>query len=185
MTAFLKKTGFLLSLLSLLSLNSCHLLILGAVAKGKANRNITEEKGAIPPDFGKDNSTMVFITHERSYNRYLKKNVKKKYEGKYEFATEEDFASQEKYRDISKYRYVFDYSYRPAGTVWKSSTINSGDFSIKTYKNRPALYKVKRFAVVDRKEERIYKSIITSSFWSKLQKVYLRKLNEKRLTQKN
>ena len=111
----------------------------------------------------------------------MKKNVKKIYKGKYEFATEEEFDTEDKYKDLDNYRYVFDYSYRPAGSVWKSNTMNSGDFSITTTKNRPASYKVKKFAVVDRKKEEIYKSVMTSSFWSKLQKVYLKKLNEKRL----
>ncbi|QXP60437.1 hypothetical protein [Olleya sp. HaHaR_3_96] len=173
----LKHYLFLTIFISTITLlSSC-----GAIVKSKANKNITEEKGAIPPDFGEDNSTIVFITHHRSYNKYLKKNVKKIYKGKYEFATEEEFETQDKYNDVHKYRYIFDYSYRPAGSVWKSNTINSGDFSTTTIRNRPALYNVKKFSVVDRKKEKIYKSNMTSSFWSKLQKVYLKKLNEKRM----
>ena len=43
-----------------LVLTSC-----GALVKGVASGQLTEKKGAIPPDFGKDNtSVMVFITHE-------------------------------------------------------------------------------------------------------------------------
>jgi hypothetical protein len=100
----------LITISALTLLTSC-----GAAVTSMANKHLTEERGAIPPDFGKDNSTIVFITYKRSYNKYLKKNVKKIYKGKYEFATKEDFESLEKYNDIDRYRYVFDFSYRSPG----------------------------------------------------------------------
>lgn len=176
------KTFFILtiSILSISFFTSC-----GAIVKGMANKHITEEKGAIPPDFGKENTTILFITHHKSYNKYLKKNVKKLYKGEYEFVSEEEFESNEKYKNLNKYRFIFDYSYRPAGSVWKTSTINSGSHSITTTRNRPALYSVKKFTIVDRKAEKIYKSRLTSSMWSKLQKIYLKKLNEKLISEQN
>jgi hypothetical protein len=169
------KHFFLFILISSFSLlTSC-----GAVVTSKANNHITVEKGAIPPDFGNDNSVLVFITHHRSYNKYLKKNVEKMYKGKFEYATEKEFESNEKYKDIEKYRYVFDYSNSPAGSVFTSNPVSTrGSGTVL----RPALFDVKRFSVVDRKAKKVYSSNLTSSFWSKIQKVYLKKLNEKRIS---
>ena len=165
---------FVVTIVTLTVFNSC-----GIIVKSMANKHLTEDRGAIPPDFGKDNSTVIFITHHKSYNRYMKKNVKKIYKGNYEFATEEEFNTEDRFKDIDTYRYVFDYDYIPAGSTWKSNTKNSGGYSITTTTVGPASYQVKKFFVVDRKKEKVYKSDMTSSFWSKLQKVYLKKLNEK------
>ena len=129
---------------------------------------------------------MVFITHERSYNKYLKKNVSKIYQGKYIFLSSDEFESNAKYNDIEKYRFVFDYSLRPPGyDVQVNNTVNTGNSSVTTTRIRPPLFSVKKFAIVDRKEQKIYASRITSSYWSKIQKVYLKKLNEKIESEKN
>ncbi|MFC5045395.1 hypothetical protein ACFSTE_17795 [Aquimarina hainanensis] len=141
----------------------------GAIIKLKGNKYLTEERGAIPPEFGNANNILLFITHHRSYNRYLKRNVKKKFTGTYEFVSEKEFTTNDKYKDIDTYRFIFDYSYRPVG--------------YNHAKERNYLYSVKRFSILDRKTQKIYKSRITSSFWSKLQKVYLKKLNEKMIQQ--
>ncbi|CAM1344184.1 hypothetical protein [Tenacibaculum amylolyticum] len=157
----MKKIGIILSLIIItFLLNSC-----GAITKATANSKLTEEKGAIPPDFGKDDGILIFITHHRSYNKYLKKNVKKIYKGKYEFVTESEFLEKEKYKNVDNYRFIFDYNYQSAGYNYA--------------KQRDYLYSVKKFSILDRKTEKLYKSPMTSSFWSKLQKVYLKKLNEK------
>ncbi len=154
-----------LFLLIFILMTSC-----GALVKGVANGKLTEKKGAIPPDFGKDtNSVMVFITSNRSYNKYLKKNVSKIYKGKYIFVSLDEFESNEKYNDIDKYRFVFDYNNQMPGY-----NVVRSDGSI-----RAPLYNVKKFSIEDRKEKKIYRSKITSSYWSKIQKVYLKKLNEK------
>ena len=116
-------------------LNSC-----GAAVKSVANNHLTEEKGAIPPNFGANNTTLVFITYRKSYNKYLKKNVKKYYTGEHEFVTNEEFNRDKKYKNLDKYRYVFDYK-----------SVSPG-------------YEV-----------------VTPDGFSKIQKVYISKLNEKRL----
>lgn len=151
----------------------------GAIVKSKANQYITEEKGAIPPEFGKQNATVLFVTHHRSYNKYLKKNVKKIYKGDYRFVTEEEFKNEDAYNDVMTYRYVFDYNYQFPGNNIITKTTTSGDFSTTSTRIRPALYHVKKFMITDRKTQQIYSCKMTSSYWSKLQKVYLKKLNEK------
>lgn len=167
----LKNNLFLIvSVLTLTLLTSC-----GAIVKSKGSNYLTEEKGAIPPEFGKENNTLLFITHHRSYNKYLKKNTKKIYKGNYELVSENEFRTNDKYKDLNKYRFVFDYNYvSPGGTITKiDGTIGTPH------------YNVKKFRILDRKENKEYVSKITSSYWSKLQKVYLKKLNEKLMTEYN
>ncbi|GAA3582467.1 hypothetical protein [Snuella lapsa] len=155
----------------------------GAVVRMKGNHYLTEAHGAIPPDFAGDQTTMVFITHHRSYNKYLKRNVRKYYHGSYEFATADEFTENTKYQDVKTYRYVFDYVYiQPGGVAFKNQTVTSGNFSTTMTTARAPLYNVKKFSIWDRKNDAIYRSKITSSFWSKLQKVYLRKLEKKRIS---
>ena len=151
----------------------------GAIVKSKAHQYITEEKGAIPPEFGKQNTTVLFVTHHRSYNKYLKKNVKKIYKGDYKFVTQEELKNEDAYKDMMTYRYVFDYNYQSAGDNIITNTTSSGDFSMTSTRIRPALYNVKKFMIIDRKTPQVYYCKMTSSYWSKLQKVYLKKLNEK------
>ena len=146
-------------LVIILTLSSC-----GAMVKGIANNAITEEKGAIPPEFGNDNTTLVFITAHKSYNKYLKKAVVEEYKGKYEYATAKQVENNEKYKDSTKYRYFFGYIYR--------------DPFVSRPKNAAP---VKSFRVYDMKEDKIFRSKVNSGMWSKLLKVYLKKLNEKRL----
>lgn len=156
---------FIVTILSLLLLTSC-----GAIVKSKANKYLTEEKGAIPPEFGKENTTVLFVTHHRSYNKYLKKNVKKIFKGDYEFIREGEYGL-EKYDDKNKYRFVFDYNYI------------SYDYTNQSLETKYG--KVKKFNILDRKTDKRFVSKMTSSYWSKLQKVYLKKLNEKLITEQN
>tara|TARA_R110002050_G_scaffold299255_1_gene464323 strand:+ start:731 stop:1378 length:648 start_codon:yes stop_codon:yes gene_type:complete len=163
----LKNILFLIISISTLTLlTSC-----GAISKSKANEYLTEEKGAIPPEFGQDNTTILFITHRRSYNKYLKKNVKKIYKGKYEFISEEELLSDSKYKDINEYRYIFNFDYTSYDYMSSNGYSKNG--------------RVRKFYILDRRNNERFASKMTSSYWSKVQKVYLEKLNEKRMTNKN
>ncbi|MEO1032721.1 MAG: hypothetical protein AAFX55_15015 [Bacteroidota bacterium] len=165
----MKKLLIIFSCVSILgALTSC-----GVIVKSKANKYLTEDMGAIPPDFGKNASTTLFITHHGSYNRYMKRNVEKIYQGAYEFATTEQYLSDERFQDIDKYRFVFDFNYIP--TVAMGSVIET---PLGPEQNT-WIGKVKKFRILDRKENKEYVSKMTSGYWSKLQKVYLKKLNEK------
>lgn len=150
----------IITILTFTLLSSC-----GAIAKLKANSNLTEEKGAIPPEFGNENTTLLFISHHRSYNKYLKKNVKKLYKGPSEIISTQELNSNDKYQNIEKYRYIFNYTDRSYTYTRYNLSTGTGN--------------VKKFYILDRKNEKKYESPITSSYWSKLQKVYLKKLNEK------
>lgn len=137
----------------------------GGIVTSMANKKLTVKNGAIPPDFNKDNGTMLFVTYRRGYNKYLKKNVANLYTGAHEFVTKDELASN-LYTDIDKYRFVFDYD-----------IISTTEFG---FDGKMKTRNIRKFYVYDRKKERKFRSKMTSGFWSKLQKVYLKKLNEKK-----
>lgn len=141
----------------------------GSSIRTTAINKITEENGAIPPEFGRDTTTVVFLQYRRSYNKYLKRNVRKIYTGNYELVDEKDFLQDEKYKSIEKYRFVFDFEYKEH-VRYNSSKMR--------YQN----YRTKLFFVLDRKTNEIYKSPIKASSWSKLQQGYLENLNLKLTT---
>lgn len=147
-------------MISLTLMSSC-----GAIVKSKANKSITEKNGAIPPEFGKEEATILFITHRRSYNKYLKKNIKKTYKGNFELITADQLDSDSKYSDLTEYRYVFNYDNKTY-----DYTNSDGEFKTR---------ELKKFYVLDRTSNKKYFGNMTSGFWSKLQNVYLKKLNEK------
>lgn len=169
------KTSFLVLISFVISIffTSC-----GVIVKSKANNYITLENKAIPPEFGKQNDTLLFITHHRSYNKYLIRNVKKIYKGNYKFITEDDLKNTIDYKNVDVYRFVFDYNYEPSGDYIITNTFANSNFNSATPRIRPALYNLKRFKILDRKSQKIYYCKMTTSYWSKLQKVYIKKLNE-------
>ena len=138
-----------------------------------ARKNLTVEKGAIPPEFGKEKTTILFIKARGGYNGYLRRNVRKNYNGAYELVTRAEYENNVKYQDVTTYRYVFDFDYYRVNDRYISP-------SMATMTNRPALYQVKKFSIYDRKTDSLYRSPMTSSYWSKLQKIYLRQLEAKR-----
>lgn len=169
-----KKLNFILLLMSLFSfliLNSC-----GQLVKLSAKKWASEEKGAIPPDFGKNNETLLIIKEEgsKSYYKRTEKDLKKYYSGPYVIISKKEFQENEKYKDIAKYRYIYQYTYKSVTQTDpnKSNEINN------------VSYHVKRFSILDRKDNKLYKCGMTSSYWSKIQSSYLKNLNKKYLSSK-
>ena len=73
------------------------------------NTKFSEENNAIPPDFGKDETTLlVMLKGRKSYDKYLKKYVENIFKGKYIFVEAKDYYSGT-YLDREKFRYLFDY----------------------------------------------------------------------------
>lgn len=151
----------------------CCLCSCGALVKAKVNRYATVEKGAIPKDFGKDNTTFLFVVHKNSYNKYLKKNIKKFYQGPYALVDLSELESS-KYQDTLQYRYVHDFTYK-SYRYWSSNeTIYGPGGGYGTGRT-------KCFFVYDRVEDKEYPLQVASSYWSKLQKVYLKNLEAQRV----
>lgn len=159
----------ILILFCALMLSSC-----GAIVKSKARKYATIEKGAIPENFGEANAKILFVTSgKKSYDKYLKSNIKKVYKGNYELVSNSDMASG-KYDDVSKYRYLFDFERETWSYHSNNSVIHGpgGGTSTST---------VRRFAILDRKDGKMYVMPMTSGFWSKLQRMYLKNMEEVRL----
>jgi hypothetical protein len=166
----MKRKKYSLSLFSitlLFLLTSC-----GALVKSKAISKIKTENEAIPPDFGKDETTLVcVITGKKSYDKYMEKHVLNEYHGKYEFVLRQELSS-EKYKNTLKYRYVFDLN----KLNYSSSSYNS---SLNKYENNTIT--TASYYIIDRKENITYKSPMTSSFFSKLIQAYMINLETVRL----
>ncbi|WP_350288235.1 hypothetical protein [uncultured Croceitalea sp.] len=170
----MKKQIIILGLLiiTLLTLSSC-----GVIVKAKARNYATIEKGAIPANFGENNSIVLFMTTgKKSYDKYLKSNIRKVYNGDYELVHKFDL-NLEKYTDKSKYRFIFDfekesYSYHSNNqTIYGQSALTGAN---------NATGQVRRFAITDRTDDKKYVMKMTSGFWSKLQRMYLKNMEEVR-----
>ena len=151
---FLKTISILAFIIPGLLLGSCFY-------KSYALSKITVENGAIPPDFGKDETILLCIVYDRrSYDRYLKKHVTKRYHGKYEFVERGNV--HEKYANASKYRYKF--------------------YHEKTYRNYPnhGTTGSYSFYIEDRLKNATYYCPISSSFFGKTIKAYMINLEKKR-----
>ncbi|WP_027002418.1 hypothetical protein [Hugenholtzia roseola] len=143
----------------------------GQFVKLMAVSAIKIEKGAIPPNFGKDESTLIcVITGKKSYDKHVKKQVSNEYHGKYEFVLR-DQVNSDKYKDKSKYRYVFDLN-----TIHKSRA---------TYNTTTTYYSdittTASYYILDRRTNIVYRSPVTSSFYSKLIQAYMINLEAVRL----
>ncbi len=160
-------------LIIVFTLSSC-----GAIVKSKAKKYATVEKGAIPADFGENNTVVLFVTSgKRSYDTYLKSNIKKAYHGKYELVSKSELRA-DRYSNTAKYRYIFDYksvsyAYHSDNAVIYGQSANTG--------MNNATGQVRRFLITDRTDDKEYVMSMTSGFWSKIQRMYLRNMETVRI----
>lgn len=121
----------------------------------------------IPPNFGKDNSTLVCLLYgKKKYDKAMQKRVSQEYHGKFVFVYEEDF-DPKKY-DPEEYRYVFNLELT-SYTYYDSFNNSTGRRILASY------------FIIDRVEKRkSYCTMLTSSF-SKLIQAYMINLEKQRL----
>ena len=144
----------------------------GSMVKSKALTKITIENNAIPPDFGRDKTILLCITSgKNSYDKYLKKHVTKEYHGRYAFISEGELNS-DKYSNTNTYRYVFNRNL----IYHKSSSYNN---STGRWEERTTTSSL--FYIIDRMDNRVYKSPMTSSFFGKMIQAYMINLEGERL----
>jgi hypothetical protein len=126
-----------------------------ASQKGVADKHITKENKAIPPDFGNDNSTLICVLKGRnSRDKYMKKHFNENYKGKVVFVLESDLTN-EIYNDVDEYRYLLDYD---ADSMTTSGYSASGEFGTT---NAPR----SNYYMFDRKnKEYFYSNVKTGSF---------------------
>jgi len=157
----------LIIVLLVLGLSSC-----GSMVLNQALKNYTVEKKAIPENFGKGNTVLLCVIHGKNkYDKYMKENVKKEYHGEYEFVLKKDIDT-DKYSDTDKYRYVFDegtssYKINPTSNTYANNSVSTMKFSI-----------------YDRKEDKLYSSGFSSSYFSTSIKAYMINLEQQRIKNK-
>jgi hypothetical protein len=142
----------LLSISFLLFFNSC-----GSIVKNIAIKKMTVENGAIPQEFGKDETILICVLKGRnSRDKYLKKNIKENYKGKYEFVLESELSS-DKYKDTDLYRYLFDF---------RTEFITSHGYNNVTNKMQIDHVPTSIYYILDRKTKKYYESGVSSGFFS-------------------
>lgn len=137
-----------------------------------ALKKTTIENNAIPPDFGKDESTLICILYgKNSIDKYVKKHVEKEYHGKYEFVNIKNIEA-EKYNDTIKYRYTFD-GEKVTNTVssYNSTTGKTEERDITTHS----------FFIMDNITGVTYRSPVTSDHFSRLIQAYMINLEKERM----
>lgn len=153
-------------------LSSC-----GAIVKSKARKYASVEKGAIPANFAENNETVLFVmSGKKSYDKYLKSNIKKAYQGSYELVSKSDLKS-DKYANTKKYRYIFDFE-KESYSYHSNNQVIHGQSALTGMNN--ATGQIRRFSITDRVDDEVYVMSMTSGFWSKLQRVYFQNMEKVR-----
>lgn len=165
------KISIFFLVVSVLFFSSC-----GALVKGKAKKFASVKEGAIPQDFDGNDGGVIFLTYERSYNKYLKKNVRKAFSGRHVFLP---VSSADSLRDKTNldYRYLFGYDNQYGQRYSNNTAIYGPGGGLNTYR-------VRRFYLRDLATDSIYTLKMTSGLWSKLQRYYLRQLEAQRFGNK-
>jgi hypothetical protein len=161
MNKFLKS---ILVLITLISFSSCGI---GLIVRSSAKKNISPEKGTVPPSFISKNATLLILVWDTDagFNNFSKKAFNKFYSGNNEFVTFKEFMSNEKYKNLEKYPYIFNQG--PG-----DKKIYEGNGYEFTYRGgRP-------FHIFDRKENKFYNSKSNSGFYSRIIQAYAMKLDD-------
>ena len=143
-------------------LSSVFIILAGFSAKSQ----IFSPVGAVPPDLGKEATTILIVETERDMvNKAFDDVFTKTYKGSFEIIS--DNYGSKKYSDVKKYRYVFQ-------TFIKFIDARGfGDSRV------PATYEYS-YRVLDRETGKTYGEEWGSDAWKNYLKKYVKKLEEMR-----
>jgi hypothetical protein len=150
-------------LLCIVLLNSFSL----SLAFAQRATKIPDDPKVIPQDFGSTKSTVLVVNYgKKGIDKYLEKDFSKEYKGEYVIIEKDELGSKT-YKDVSIYRYVFELvdDYVP------------GRFTGNGDRQAPVMNYHINFT--DRSNFTVYKTLISSNFFSKLVKAYIERLNDK------
>ena len=162
----LSKVSGISALLLIFMLQSCILLTGPSQDEKYAQENFTVENGCIPPEFSKTEGTLLIILkNSEKYDKRVKESFAE-YNGKHEFVFFKQLENAP-YTDLDEYQYVFSYSgeSRDYTSEGASGQMQQGSFN------------VRRFYVLDRKDDKYYRANTTSSFFHSLINGYVYNLN--------
>lgn len=160
MKVFILPCLFLFGLL--LSLNSCGI---GFLVRGVVKGSLKEENKSLPESFNPKNETiLVMMWNDGSYDKYARKAFTGKYKGKVEYVSFADL-KKGKYQDVETYRYAFSQGPTNMDLYTKDS------FSYSFSGSRP-------FHILDRKTGTFYRLTVTSGFYYRVMQAYAMKFEK-------
>jgi hypothetical protein len=120
----------------------------------------------IPQDFGTTKTTVLVVNYgKKGVDKYLEKDFSKEYKGEYIIIESEELNSKA-YKDITKYRYIFNLVEDFVPGKWAAG-------------QRVAPETNYHIHFTDRSNFTVYKTLLSTNFFSKLIKAYIERLNEK------
>ena len=151
-----------IAVIVLSTLSSCGI---GLIIRGAAKNSLSVKKGTVPTDFiAKDQTLIVLLWGDRSYDKYVKKAFNKFYTGKKKFVTFSDLKNNEEYQDLDKYPFV--YSQGPGDLEMYEGTSYSYTFS----GSRP-------FHIFDRRSKTFYRPKFRSGFFGRVMQGHAKALS--------
>jgi hypothetical protein len=156
-------------LIALFTFSSCGAIIKSYIRKDTEN---------VPPDLGKEKTTILVIAENNSYTKKIAKIFKENYSGDYLFATRQE--ADNKYKDLIRYRYILDDDIDITRSKVTTTTKNvKTGISTKSSETRSSASR--SFHIFDRKENKIFDTGISSgTYWKTILKTYLAKLEAAR-----
>ena len=168
------KIFHLFAIGALFMFNSCGMIISSYIKKDTEN---------IPPDFGKEKTTLLIVKHKNNYNKKVDKITKKYYTGDYMLVPKEELTS--KYSDAENYRYILDDEITISSTRVTTITTNR-QTGMSTPSSQVYSAGGRSFRIIDRKTEKTHDTGVSSgTSWKKILKTYLKKLESERNKNEN
>jgi hypothetical protein len=166
----MKNKLFFIALTTLFIFSSCGMIIKSYIRKDTEN---------VPPDLGKEKTTMLVLQERKGYTKKIKKILNDNYSGDYIFITREELDTR--YSDTDKYRYLLDdeilVSRGPSVTT-HTTDMNTGFTRSNTQTSGSA---GRSFHILDRNTKKKYDTGVSSgTSWKTILKTYLKKLDSER-----
>ena len=163
------KIFHLFAIVALFMFSSCGMIIRSYIKKDTEN---------VPPDFGKEKTTLLVIQERKGYNKKVEKIVKAHYSGNYVFVTRQEL--ENKYANETDYRYVLDDDISVSKTYVTTVTTNRST-GFQSRSTAPQASASRSFHVLDRKTAKVHDTGVSSgTSWKTILKTYLQKLDAER-----
>jgi len=150
-------------------LSSCGFIINSYIKKDTEN---------VPPDFGKEKTTLLVVRERKGYNKKVDKIFQKHYTGDYIFIDREELNT--KYSDTTNYRYLIDDDVS-ISKMYVTTVTTDRSTGFQSRSTAPQSSASRSFHILDRKTRKIHDTGISSgTSWKKILKTYLKKLDSER-----